>query len=309
MNYKLIAGFLLAWLIFQSVYIVGVRQQLEANRERVVSEIENRIALDLSRLNLPNPQLNHMGNRAAVETYIGDFNAILAAKSIAARLDSVEGIRLNNEDAGSRLEERILAAPNREIHIKISHLVTPWIAYLSVWPWVFALVVSLLLYPHISKRRKVSQTLLAPEHEAEPAILVVDLKNKTLAHSEGGKPVALANKPLCFYLALVEYCVQYPDSSLNQNKDVPPELIDLAHKYFHRLIELGHTIRKRPNFSSSLEKTLSEIRAALDETMVDQPDRKELYYPPKAHGEGSRSRLHHYGLTKISADMIRIIGK
>ncbi|XQF91352.1 hypothetical protein ACOBV8_20375 (plasmid) [Pseudoalteromonas espejiana] len=62
--------------------------------------------------------------------------------------------------------------------------------------------------------------------------------------------MCLANKPLCFYLALIEYCKDNSDVVLNQNKYVPDELIELA-QVFYRLIELGHTIRKRPNFNSS----------------------------------------------------------
>jgi hypothetical protein len=90
---------------------------------------------------------------------------------------------------------------------------------------------------------------------------------------------------------------------------VPEELQELANKYFYRLVELGHTIRKRPNFNNSLEKTLSEIRAALDDVLNDCPELKELYYPPKAFGEGSRSRMHSYGLVNVSQGNIEIIGK
>ncbi|KKK93350.1 hypothetical protein LCGC14_2693760 [marine sediment metagenome] len=86
-------------------------------------------------------------------------------------------------------------------------------------------------------------------------------------------------------------------------------MLELANKYFYRLVELGHTVRKRPNFNNSLEKTLSEIRAALDEVLSEYPEEKELYYPPKAYGEGSRSRLHSYGLVNIRKGNIEIIGK
>ena len=111
-------------------------------------------------------------------------------------------------------------------------------------------------------------------------------------------------------MALVEFCIENPDVVLNQNKDVPEELLTLANKYFYRLVELGHTVRKRPNFTNSLEKkTLSEIRAALDDVWQDQPEVKDVYYPPKAHGEGSRSRLHHYGLKNITLENIEVIGK
>ena len=165
----------------------------------------------------------------------------------------------------------------------------------------------------ISERTKIQIAKHEPEVEiqaVEKPKLIVDLQNKTLAASCAvDKTVALANKPLCFYLALVEFCIEHPDVVLNQNKDVPEELLTLANKYFYRLVELGHTIRKRPNFTNSLEKTLSEIRAALDEVWQDQLEIKETYYPPKAHGEGSRSRLHHYGLKAIEIADIEVIGK
>ena len=90
---------------------------------------------------------------------------------------------------------------------------------------------------------------------------------------------------------------------------MPEEVVELANKYFHRLVELGHTVRKRPNFNNSLEKTLSEIRAALDEVLSEYPEQKEIYYPPKAFGEGSRSRLHSYGLVNIDKGNIDIKGK
>ncbi|MFT7567826.1 MAG: hypothetical protein ACI846_002139, partial [Pseudoalteromonas distincta] len=146
--------------------------------------------------------------------------------------------------------------------------------------------------------------------EPTPVMLIVDLNDKTLSSScSAEQKVGLANKPLCFYLALVEYCTNNDDVALSHNKDVPEELLELANKYFYRLVELGHTVRKRPNFNNSLEKTLSEIRAALDEVLSECPEEKELYYPPKAYGEGSRSRLHSYGLANIKKGNIEIRGK
>ena len=82
----------------------------------------------------------------------------------------------------------------------------------------------------------------------------------------------------------------------------------LANKSFGRLIELGHTKRKRPDFNANLDKTLSEIRAALDEVFADFPEEKDTFYPPRAQGEGSRSKQHSYALVSIKEDNIEIIG-
>ena len=59
----------------------------------------------------------------------------------------------------------------------------------------------------------------------------------------------------------------------------------------------------------ALEKTLSEIRAALDEILRQSPDLKAKLYPPKAHGEGSRSKLHSYGLKNLAESDYEIRGK
>ena len=149
-----------------------------------------------------------------------------------------------------------------------------------------------------------------PIVELAPFMLIIDLNHKTLSTNYAHEQlISLANKPLCFYLALVEFCKENNDIALNQNKNVPEELVELANKYFHRLVELGHIVRKRPNFNNSLEKTLSEIRAALDEVLSEYPEQKDIYYPPKAFGEGSRSRLHSYGLVNIDKGNIDIKGK
>ena len=119
----------------------------------------------------------------------------------------------------------------------------------------------------------------------------------------------LANKPLCFYLAMLEFCKLNPQANLYLNKELPKELIELADKNFHRLAVLGHIVRKRPNFSNSLEKTLSEIRASLDEILTEHPQLKDKVYPPRAHGEGSRSKLHSYGLQNLSDKDYEVRGK
>ena len=148
------------------------------------------------------------------------------------------------------------------------------------------------------------------EHHTDaiiPLTLTLDLTNKALAL--GNKQVPLANKPLCFYAALLNYCQQHPEVRLCQHYQLPDALLELADKYFLRLVELGHTIRKRPDFNANLEKMLSEIRAALDELLSEYPDLKPLYSPPKATGEGSRSRMHNFALTHLQPQRWDITGK
>jgi hypothetical protein len=284
--------------------------KMQMNNELSVAKVQSRIALDLNYLNLPDDFLKHSGSKEMVSNYITQLNARINQSGIAVY--SIKGIS-NSTVQGAHLSTQ-LQTPNKSVSITFilnnSLLVKSDIVVL-----IFVILIASLFTYLVSQSRQSSYSAIESTADDEPILaeapkLVVDLNTKTFssnAHEE--KSVALANKPLCFYLALVEFCIQYPDVVLNQNKDVPDELLNLANKYFYRLVELGHTIRKRPNFTNSLEKTLSEIRAALDEVWQDEPELKEIYYPPKAYGEGSRSRLHHYGLKAISCDDIEVIGK
>ena len=119
-------------------------------------------------------------------------------------------------------------------------------------------------------------TVDRPDYAGRLQILNVHAKDKTLSNRVDDKVVALQNKPLCFYTALVKFCIEYPNQPLPPHKDVPHELMILANKSFGRLIELGHTKRKRPDFNANLDKTLSEIRAALDEVFAGFTEEKEI---------------------------------
>ncbi|WP_394190185.1 hypothetical protein [Pseudoalteromonas atlantica] len=304
-------------LVFISSIVIfkaaGYLQQ-QHNIENVITQAEKRIALDLPRLDLSNVFLKHSGNSAAIKGYLTRLN-----KALDNEVVTVEGIgdtKIEAADLSNRpLIVRHLTTSDDSVAVtfRINH--TLWQLSDLISALILAFFAMAFGYWAGSiKRSKVGAIKArkqADETDApEPFKLVIDLNTKTLGSThDAALNVSLANKPLCFYLALIEFCSEQPDTILNQNKNVPDELIDIANKYFYRLIELGHTIRKRPNFSNSLEKTLSEIRAALDEVLVEYPELKEIYYPPKAHGEGSRSRLHSYGLNQISSECIEVIGK
>ena len=138
-------------------------------------------------------------------------------------------------------------------------------------------------------------------------ILQIHLPSRRLVHLQSGNSAELANKPLCFYLALIQYCSDTPNVFLSQHKALPPELLELCERYFRRMNELGHAIRKRPDFNKNLEKTLSEIRASLDQVFIDDQDQKIAFYPKKAIGEGSRSKVHNF-VPPLNKALIDIYG-
>ncbi|KPH58024.1 hypothetical protein AMS58_15545 [Pseudoalteromonas porphyrae] len=287
-------------------------KQLEST-ELVIAQIEKRIALDLPRLDLTDAFLKHSGNHEEITHYIKLLNNELPTEKV--KVYAIADVMLSSQDLSFKTVIKWLTTNDQSV--SITFLTYTPLFLLSDLYFVIAFFVVALLFARwadvikYSSRRylalKKQKEQLLPKNNAR---FEIDLKNKTLGMNEDKAiKIALANKPLCFYLALIEFCIDNPDVTLNQNKDVPVELLELANKYFYRLIELGHTIRKRPNFTNSLEKTLSEIRAALDEILSEYPELKDKYYPPKAHGEGSRSRLHSYGLVNIKADDIVVIGK
>ncbi|MCQ8878639.1 hypothetical protein NQT69_11560 [Pseudoalteromonas shioyasakiensis] len=302
------------FIVFFVVFKVAVFTQQQVTLQQQVVQIEKRIALDLPRLDLSNIFLKHSGNSAAITSYIERLNEEIPSSIV--RVNTIGDISISNGVTPhiEVIKKQLLTSDsNVSVIFFIEHrfwqlrdvfaalLCTLIAGAFGFW----AVTIERSKLGIISARKEAEQKALP-----EPLKLVVDLNTKTLANNHTPTAtVALANKPLCFYLALIEFCIENPDVLLNQNKNVPEELIEIANKYFYRLIELGHTIRKRPNFTNSLEKTLSEIRAALDEVLIDYPESKDIYYPPKAHGEGSRSRLHSYGLNQINCNDIEVIGK
>lgn len=304
---------LILFLLFSSVFYLSVNQKQHSVVKQKIIQIEKQIALDLPLLDLSNELLKHSGNKHVVRSYINKLNSILIDESV-----SLEHIVPGNE-LSIKLEPNqhidYLRTNNGQVllvfninsnFITLSNMAFCFILFilsigLSVW--------LKLILANNNKDLKAIE-LNKPIIELAPFMLIIDLNHKTLSTNYAHEQlISLANKPLCFYLALVEFCKENNDIALNQNKNVPEELVELANKYFHRLVELGHIVRKRPNFNNSLEKTLSEIRAALDEVLSEYPEQKDIYYPPKAFGEGSRSRLHSYGLVNIDKGNIDIKGK
>ena len=305
--------FFVLFIVFSLVFYVSTTQKQQQINQLQIAQIEKQIALDLPLLDLSNELLKHSGNKAALQHYIQTVNAQIQGTGI--QVVAIEPKHEFNLSLKTHEFIRKLNSNNNVVFIVLS-LKQPYFTNDVMAIYILLFVISALLI-YMIKQAAIYQgdKKLVTDHElntleSKPLILVINLKSKTLSSSYyPDQHVALANKPLCFYLALVEFCTNNPEIKLNQNKNVPEELLELANKYFYRLVELGHTVRKRPNFNNSLEKTLSEIRAALDDVLNDCPEQKELYYPPKAFGEGSRSRMHSYGLLNVSQGNIEIIGK
>ncbi|BED91085.1 MULTISPECIES: hypothetical protein [unclassified Pseudoalteromonas] len=303
------AVFIINCLVF---YVSVINEQSDAIKRQVI-ETEKQVALDLPLIALSNELLKHSGNQHAVQDYLLKLNGYLD--------NSLRLVKIEPKSA-----KPITLKPNqfvRTLKSSTTHVSLVFEENAQFWSENRFLICLLFLISSILFSKWLKSIIDMPIEAKTPPLstdtdlakpkelaLIIDLNTKTLSNNYvPDVTVCLANKPLCFYLALIEFCRDNNDVVLNQNKYVPDELIDLANKYFYRLIELGHTIRKRPNFNSSLEKTLSEIRAALDEVLNEYPDMKDIYYPPKAYGEGSRSRLHSYALINVAKGNIEIIGK
>ena len=303
------AVFIINCLVF---YVSVINEQSDAIKRQVI-ETEKQVALDLPLIALSNELLKHSGNQHAVQDYLLKLNGYLD--------NNLRLVKIVPKSA-----KPLTLKPNqfiRTLKSSTTHVSLVFEKNAHFWSENRFLICLLFLVLSILFSKWLKSIIGMPVGAKGPSlnadtdlgkpkelVLIIDLNTKTLSNSYMPEAtVCLANKPLCFYLALIEFCRDNKDVVLNQNKYVPDELIELANKYFYRLIELGHTIRKRPNFNSSLEKTLSEIRAALDEVLNEHPDMKDIYYPPKAYGEGSRSRLHSYGLINIAKGNIEIKGK
>ncbi len=296
-------------IIFQLVSLSAQYVASTLTHHQALDELELRISLDAAYLDVGNAALNTPVNTAAVQRYLARLNSALYNAEYPLMVAALQSVEYSGELPGAFTSRQTLKLTNSEQAIVIDVAMRSAMSELTFSP--LALLFSLVLMPlyiRISGRRRRRELKIAQEEVPPTPLLIIDLKDKTLGNGVNDVKVVLQNKPLCFYTALVRYCMENPSEPLQHHKDVPVELLNLANKVFGRLIELGHTKRKRPDFNANLDKTLSEVRAALDEVFADFTAEKERYYPPRAQGEGSRSKQHSFALTSLSPEDVEIIG-
>ncbi|WP_334050712.1 hypothetical protein [Alteromonas gracilis] len=305
------ARILLTWLgLFSTLFACAVTANFFANKasiEHAIDTVEHRIILDSAFLDVGSKTLDTPVNQYAVTRYIERLNKVLQTREIPVIVLSIQNVAVPVDvDVYPSLHTEVFNNAEQTISMKIRSKTSFQELHFS---WL-ALGLSFLLIPLFSLADKKQVRTRSMEEAASPPKpkLIINLQDKTLSNGIDDKVVTLQNKPLCFYTALVKYCIEHPGEPLPPHKDVPPELLALANKSFGRLIELGHTKRKRPDFNANLDKTLSEIRAALDEVFSSFSEEKEKYYPPRAQGEGSRSKQHSYAIPSIKQEDITIIG-
>lgn len=305
---KLVPLFLFFWMVFQAAYIGGTYYQQQRNDERFIASIEIRIALDLPKLKIANEKFKTAADPLAIKTYIEKFNQVLEGLNSPVSIVGLQNITVDNVAENPQRFSRTLQTSDQMIDLELMSKPMEPAKLFNLFAPIFALCMSALTYYRRPKSPTKTAKIESEPSPKEHSKLIINLKNKSIAFGQT-KPVALSNKPFCFYAALVDYCLHTELPNLKHNTDVPDELLQIANKYFYRLIELGHTKRKRPDFSANLDKTLSEIRSALDEVFKNNPEIKEHFYPPKAQGEGSRSKMHNYAISNKSSELVEFIGK
>ncbi|WP_137168077.1 hypothetical protein [Salinimonas lutimaris] len=314
-GYLLISALLL--IAIQGLISLGQLAGYKLTYHHAIDNIENRISLDSAYLDIGSRMMNTPVNQSAVRRYAGRLNNEISKLDYPARVVAMQGVEI--DDTWSKVAEPTHAAYSQretilltsaEQLIEVTVAVRPWYAALSLHPG--AIIAALLLAIPVCRQRIRSphprRKARTVEKEPSQPRLIINLHTKTLHNGMCVDDFTMQNKPFCFYVALVKYCIDNPDAQLSHHKDVPAELIQAANGVFARLIELGHTKRKRPDFNANLDKTLSEIRSTLEEAFGQYAQAKEKYYPPRAQGEGSRSKQHSFTLTNITAEDVEIIG-
>ena len=305
---------MLALILFVMSQLLIMAGQLTGSmltRHSALDEIERRISLDTAYLDVGNQTLNTPVNDAAVSRYLYRINQYLTEQNYPIYVKYIQHVeaRPNEKQNWTQSTQIDLSTAEQDIHVGIA--LAPLFDAFAVHP--AAILTALLLTPILlslkpryrSKANRQQEEAVVPPSPS----LIIDMNTKSIGNGINNKIVQMQNKPFCFYAALVRYSIDNPDATLPQNKDVPLELINLANRVFVRLIELGHTKRKRPDFNANLDKTLSEIRAALDDAFEGYTNEKDMFYPPRAQGEGSRSKQHSYALPPISEEDVTILGK
>lgn len=310
---KAAALFAVLFTVFQIGAFVGQASARLYSEHETIDRLQSRISLDLQFLDVGNSTLNTPPNQYTLKDYLARVNKALAEPNTGIGLVSIQSVSADNTAAdfeNARLTPITLQNSEQTVQIQVASL--PLYRYLAFSPLAFfaaVLIVPVLMNLKPARKIPKPEPIVVEEPKEAPVPkLVINLTDKTIGNSVNTVTVQLQNKPLCFYTALLHYCVDNPDAMLLHHKDIPAELTTQANKAFGRLMDLGHTKRKRPDFNANLDKTLSEIRAALDEVFAGYSEEKAKYYPPRAQGEGSRSKQHSYAISGLLLSDIVIIG-
>ena len=301
---------LLLFVAFQSAIGIGQSLGTYISVHRAVDQIERRVSLDSAYLDVGNKLLGTPVDRGEVARYIQRLNQAIKKAGYPVQVASLQGVKAVYEETVPNHSISTITMETAEQQLKLRIATAPWWHAPSFS--VLALIATIAVTPVIIRIRQNKKRRIATEQEDIANIivphLVIDLTRKTIRNGVDEREATMQNKPFCFYVALVKYCIEHPDTKLLHHSDIPQELTTMANGVFSRLIELGHTKRKRPDFNANLDKTLSEIRSTLEDVFAPFADAKDKFYPPRAQGEGSRSKQHSFALTNISLQDIEIIG-
>ncbi len=295
-----------AFTILQSAVFLGQLAGGWVLHHQANDQVYERILLDSFYLDVGNDALSTSVNEQDLRNYVHNLNADLEKYHIPARIISIQDVGPTNAFDADYSQHLVKSFASSEQAVTVTLANLPLISYLSFSPLSLLASILLGIASYRTKHKDDRFSFVKKASKPHEPKLILNLEDKTLMNNVDNKVVNLQNKPFCFYAALVQYCIQHPNCSLSHQQDIPTELTALCNKVFSRLIELGHTKRKRPDFNANLEKTLSEIRSALDELFIDHPSVKEKYYPPRAQGEGSRSKQHSFALRDLKGADIDI---
>lgn len=305
-SYRIWTSILIAYLGLQLLALFYAVEQESNYLEQSIEKVSTRVALDLPELRLANEIFNQAADKNSVSFYASNLNQFLAQSGYPVRLAAIQNIEFAVPADDSRTIT--LHTSRQDIEIQLAILALPMQWRVVLIPLLFASVFASITLYNVKVTSAIRATR-AIQEKPKGVKLVIDLRDRTLyLNSNDSHRSTLSNKPLCFYLAMLKFCRDNEKAVLYHNKDLPEDFVELANKYFYRLLELGHSRRKRPDFDSNIDKMLSEIRAALDEIFTGDLELKKVFYPQKAQGEGSRSKLHNYALAGLKADQYELIG-
>lgn len=307
--FRITAAFLLLWSILHLVYYNTAESFRQISVKQLVDATLNRIALDIPELKLADNRFDQATNSAKVARYMNSLNDYLQNSEFPIRVKAIQGTELSLKFEQDTQVSKKLLFPRETISVQFA-VSRDDINYSLYWlPFTISLLLTYLAIPHLFPKSFASNQPLEDEQDI-PVKLILDLTSRTLyLNTTPDLKVPMANKPFCFYLAMLEYCSTDKDPALYHNKELPDEFLALSDKYFMRLMDLGHTKRKRPDFSANIDKMLSEIRNALDEVLANESEIKGKFFPKKAQGEGSRSKLNNFALSGLHENDYELLGK
>lgn len=284
---------------FIAVSILGNYWAWSQTQAQAINTLQHVVNDDMQSLEI----YHHLSSSELMQAYIQKRNTALKKSNLEWQTSFNTGLdEYHSSDSNS-----ILLWHSALTHNRISVSVT------SYTPSIMAMTIAILsamcffLWCRLGPKLPMSSAFSQKPLQNTREVLVIDLASRQLKFRKSENSIVLPNKPFCMYLALLQFCSENRNAYMSTRDTLPQRYLSYCNRNLSNLMENGHSRRRPLDFEAGKDKSLSEIRSAIEALCDDEQQLLQRFLPPKAMGQGSRKVNSNFALQNITLHDFTII--